>query len=154
MGGTVREIKLTSGETVDMKAFAGRASSILLAEAFKIESARSGASKMIGPSAPYHIELAVGWAQRPGSRGSGHVWRQEARVVGFVCRLEELRHAGVLLVLLGQHEIVRNPELLERFEPELKIHVRGAELQSKVAAIGASSIARQQRLRSLEEVFR
>jgi len=60
MGGTVREIKLTSGETVDMKAFAGRASSILLAEAFKIESGKIRRVEMIGPSAPYHLNSPWG----------------------------------------------------------------------------------------------
>jgi hypothetical protein len=60
MGGTVREIKLTTGETVDMKGFAGRASSIQLAEAFKIENGKIRRVEMIGPSAPYHLNSPWG----------------------------------------------------------------------------------------------
>src|SRR5262245_29177103 len=60
MAGTVREIKLTSGETVDMKGFAGRASSIQLAEAFKIENGKIRRVEMIGPSAPYHLNSPWG----------------------------------------------------------------------------------------------
>jgi hypothetical protein len=60
MGGTVREIKLTTGETVDMKGFAGRASSIQLAEAFKIENGKIRRVEMIGPTAPYHLNSPWG----------------------------------------------------------------------------------------------
>lgn len=60
MGGTVREIKLTSGETVSMGAFAGRAASIQLAEAFKIENGKIRRVEMIGPTAPYHLNSPWG----------------------------------------------------------------------------------------------
>ena len=60
MGGTVRQIKLTNGETVDMGAFAGRASSIEATEAFKIENGKIRRVEMIGPSAPYHFNSPWG----------------------------------------------------------------------------------------------
>jgi hypothetical protein len=52
LGGTVRSITLTSGETVDMSAFAGRAASIEATEAFKIENGEIRRIEMIGPSVP------------------------------------------------------------------------------------------------------
>lgn len=64
LGGTVRSIKLTNGETVDMGAFAGRASSIDVTEAFKIEDGKIRRIEMVGGSAPYHLNSPWG-----GSRG-------------------------------------------------------------------------------------
>jgi hypothetical protein len=60
LGGTVRSIKLTNGETVDMGAFAGRASSIEVSEAFKIENGKIRRIEMIGGSAPYHLNSPWG----------------------------------------------------------------------------------------------
>jgi hypothetical protein len=60
LGGTVRSIKLTSGETVDMGAFAGRASSIEVTEAFKIENGKIRRIEMIGGSVPYHLNSPWG----------------------------------------------------------------------------------------------
>lgn len=60
LGGTVRSITLTSGETVDMSAFAGRASSIEATEAFKIENGLIRRIEMIGPSVPFHLNSAWG----------------------------------------------------------------------------------------------
>lgn len=58
MGGTVKKIKLTSGETVDMGAFAGRASSIEATEAFRIENGKIRRVEMIGSSVLYHFNSA------------------------------------------------------------------------------------------------
>jgi hypothetical protein len=60
LGGTVGSIRLTNGETVDMSAFAGRASSIEITEAFKIENGKIRRIEMIGPSVPYHLNSAWG----------------------------------------------------------------------------------------------
>ena len=60
MGGTVRSIRLNTGETADMSQFAGRASSIEVAEAFRIENGKIRRVEMIGPSVPYHFNSA--WA--------------------------------------------------------------------------------------------
>jgi hypothetical protein len=60
LGGTVRSIRLTNGETVDMSAFAGRASSIEVTEAFKITNGKIRRIEMIGPSVPYHLNSAWG----------------------------------------------------------------------------------------------
>jgi hypothetical protein len=60
LGGTVRSIGLTNGETVDMGAFAGRASSIEVTEAFKIENGRIRRIEMLGSSVPYHLNSAWG----------------------------------------------------------------------------------------------
>lgn len=58
MGGTVRSIKLSNGETADMSAFAGRASSIEVTEAFRIENGKIRRVEMIGSSVPYHFNSA------------------------------------------------------------------------------------------------
>jgi hypothetical protein len=58
MGGTVRTITLTNGETADMSMFAGRASSIEATEAFKIEKNKIRRVEMIGSSVPYHFNSA------------------------------------------------------------------------------------------------
>jgi hypothetical protein len=58
MGGTVRRIKLNTGETADMSQFAGRASSIEVTEAFRIENGKIRRVEMIGPSVPYHFNSA------------------------------------------------------------------------------------------------
>ena len=58
--GTVREIKLSNGETVSMGAFAGRASSIEATEAFRIENGKIRRVEMIGPSAPFHFNSPWG----------------------------------------------------------------------------------------------
>ncbi len=58
MDGTVREIKLTTGETADMSAFYGRASSIEVTEAFRIENNKIRRVEMIGSSVPYHFNSA------------------------------------------------------------------------------------------------
>ena len=60
LGGTVKSIRLTNGQTVDMSAFAGRASSIEATEAFKIENGKIQRIEMIGPSVPYHLNSAWG----------------------------------------------------------------------------------------------
>ena len=60
LGGTVRSITLTSGETVDTSAFAGRASSIEVTEAFKIENGKIRRVEMIGGTAPYHLNSPWG----------------------------------------------------------------------------------------------
>ena len=60
LGGTVRSVTLRSGETVDMSAFAGRASSIDATEAFKIENGLIRRIEMIGPSVPFHLNSAWG----------------------------------------------------------------------------------------------
>jgi hypothetical protein len=59
MSGTVREIKLTNGETVDMKNFS-RPSSIEVTEAFRIENGKIRRVEMIGSSVPYHLNPAWG----------------------------------------------------------------------------------------------
>jgi len=58
MGGTVRSITLTTGEVADMSAFAGRASSIEVTEAFRIENNQIRRVEMIGSSVPYHFNSA------------------------------------------------------------------------------------------------
>ena len=58
MGGTVETIRLSSGEVVDMGAFAGRASSIDVTEAFRIENGEIRRVEMIGSSVPYHLNSA------------------------------------------------------------------------------------------------
>lgn len=58
MGGTVKSIKLSNGETVDMGGFAGRASSIDVTEAFRIENGLIRRVEMIGSSVPYHLNSA------------------------------------------------------------------------------------------------
>ena len=60
LGGTVKAITLTSGETVDMSAFAGRASSIEVTEAFKIENGLIRRIEMIGGSVPFHLNSPWG----------------------------------------------------------------------------------------------
>ena len=55
MDGTVATIRLTSGEVADMSQFAGRASSIDVTEAFRIENNRIRRVEMIGSSVPYHF---------------------------------------------------------------------------------------------------
>jgi len=60
LGGTVRTITLTSGETVDMGAFFGRATSIEVTEAFKIENGKIHRIEMIGGSVPYHFNSPWG----------------------------------------------------------------------------------------------
>ena len=60
LGGTVRSIRLPSGETVDMSGFAGRAASIEVSEAFKIENGKIRRIEMIGPSVPFHLNSAWG----------------------------------------------------------------------------------------------
>ena len=60
LGGTVKSIRLTSGETVDTSAFAGRASSIQVTEAFKIQNGKIRRIEMIGGSAPYHLHSPWG----------------------------------------------------------------------------------------------
>ena len=62
-GGTVRSIRLTNGETVDMSGFAGRAgraASIEITEAFKIDDGKIRRIEMIGPGVPYHLNSAWG----------------------------------------------------------------------------------------------
>lgn len=60
MDGTVERITLTNGETVDMGAFAGRASSIDVTEAFRIENGLIRRIEMIGSSVPFHPSSAWG----------------------------------------------------------------------------------------------
>jgi hypothetical protein len=56
MDGTVSQIKLaTTGEIADMSNFAGRASSIHVTEAFRIENNMIRRVEMVGPSVPYHF---------------------------------------------------------------------------------------------------
>jgi hypothetical protein len=64
MDGTVSSIKLTSGEVADMSAFAGRASSIDVTEAFRIENNKIQRVEMIGASVPYHFNSP--WPCRSG----------------------------------------------------------------------------------------
>ena len=59
MGGTVETITLaTTGETVSMRAFAGRQSSIDVTEAFRIENGLIRRVEMIGSSVPFHPSSA------------------------------------------------------------------------------------------------
>jgi hypothetical protein len=58
MGGTVKTIKLNTGEVADMGMFAGRAASIEVTEAFKIENNKIRRVEMIGSTAPYHLNPA------------------------------------------------------------------------------------------------
>ena len=59
MGGTVETITLaTTGETVSMRAFAGRASSIDVTEAFRIEKGLIRRVEMIGSSISFHPDSA------------------------------------------------------------------------------------------------
>jgi hypothetical protein len=58
MNGTVKTIKLTNGETADMGQFFGRASSIEVTEAFRIENGKIRRVEMIGSSVPYHFNSA------------------------------------------------------------------------------------------------
>lgn len=60
MDGTVTQIKLTNGETADMSGFAGRASSIHVTEAFRIENHLIRRVEMIGTSVPYHFNSSWG----------------------------------------------------------------------------------------------
>jgi len=55
MDGTVSTITLTNGEVADMSNFAGRASSIDVTEAFRIENNKIRRVEMIGSSVPYHF---------------------------------------------------------------------------------------------------
>ena len=58
MNGTVKTIKLTNGETADMAGFAGRASSIEVAEAFRIENSKIRRVEMVGSGVIYHLNPA------------------------------------------------------------------------------------------------
>jgi hypothetical protein len=58
MGGTVDKIKLNTGEVADMGPFFGRASSIEVTEAFRIENNKIRRVEMIGSGAPYHLNPA------------------------------------------------------------------------------------------------
>ena len=60
MDGTVSQIKLNTGETADMSSFAGRASSIHVTEAFRIESNLIRRVEMIGTGVPYHFNSSWG----------------------------------------------------------------------------------------------
>jgi len=61
MDGTVTQIKLaTTGEIADMSGFAGRASSIHVTEAFRIENGLIRRVEMIGTSVPYHFNSTWG----------------------------------------------------------------------------------------------
>jgi hypothetical protein len=61
MDGTVTEIKLaTTGEAANMSGFAGRASSIHVTEAFRIENGMIRRVEMIGTSVPYHYNSTWG----------------------------------------------------------------------------------------------
>jgi len=60
LGGTVPTITLTSGETLDMGAFFGRATSIEVTGAFKIENGKIHRIEMIGGSVPYHFNSPRG----------------------------------------------------------------------------------------------
>jgi hypothetical protein len=59
MNGTVRTLKLTNGETADMSGFFGRASSIEVTEAFRIENNKIRRVEMIGSGVTYHMN--PGW---------------------------------------------------------------------------------------------
>ena len=58
MDGTVSRITLNTGEVADMGGFAGRASSIHVTEAFRIENNLIRRVEMIGTSVPYHFNSA------------------------------------------------------------------------------------------------
>ena len=58
MNGTVKTLKLTNGETADMAGFAGRASSIEVAEAFRIENNKIRRVEMVGSGVIYHLNPA------------------------------------------------------------------------------------------------
>ena len=58
MDGTVSEIRLNTGEVANMGGFAGRASSIHVTEAFRIENNLIRRVEMIGTSVPYHFNSA------------------------------------------------------------------------------------------------
>jgi hypothetical protein len=58
MDGTVPKITLNTGEVADMSGFAGRASSIHVTEAFRIENHLIRRVEMIGTSVPYHFNSA------------------------------------------------------------------------------------------------
>lgn len=61
MDGTVTQIKLANtGEIADMSGFAGRASSIHVTEAFRIENNLIKRVEMIGTSVPYHFNSTWG----------------------------------------------------------------------------------------------
>jgi hypothetical protein len=60
MDGTVSQIRLTNGETADMSSFAGRASSIHVTEAFRIENNLIRRVEMVGTSVPYHFNSSWG----------------------------------------------------------------------------------------------
>ena len=59
MNGTVRTIKLNTGEIADMGMFAGRAASIEVTEAFRIENNKIRRVEMIGSGITYHLN--PGW---------------------------------------------------------------------------------------------
>jgi hypothetical protein len=56
-GGTFQEVKLTNGQTVQMKGF-NRPSSIEVTEAFRIENGKIHKIEMVGSSVPYHLNPA------------------------------------------------------------------------------------------------
>ena len=58
MNGTVRSIKLNTGEVADMGMFAGRAASIEVTEAFRIENNTIRRVEMIGSAVAYHMNPA------------------------------------------------------------------------------------------------
>ena len=60
MDGTVTQIKLNTGEIADMSSFAGRASSIHVTEAFRIENNQIRRVEMIGTGVPYHFNSSWG----------------------------------------------------------------------------------------------
>jgi hypothetical protein len=60
MDGTVCQIKLNTGEVADMSSFAGRASSIHVTEAFRIENNQIRRVEMIGTGVPYHFNSSWG----------------------------------------------------------------------------------------------
>lgn len=60
MDGTVSEITLNTGEVANMSGFAGRASSIHVTEAFRIENNLIRRVEMIGTSVPYHFNSTWG----------------------------------------------------------------------------------------------
>jgi hypothetical protein len=59
MDGTVAQIKLNTGEMVDMSSFAGRASSIHVTEAFRIENNLIRRVEMIGTGVPIPLQFIV-----------------------------------------------------------------------------------------------
>ena len=60
MDGTVAQIELNTGEMADMSSFAGRASSIHVTEAFRIENNLIRRVEMIGTGVPYHFNSSWG----------------------------------------------------------------------------------------------